>query len=170
MPVYELTANPTFAKVQEAPKPVVRKVLKAPAPPRPMEDSEVEAVAGGGLMTASSTIEVTPLEVTAKKSIPQNENAVRTWVTDLTGRTFADAMPIIQFHRLSYRIQQIDGIMLPSPSKLHRQEVVLTINTPMNFAVSGITMSDKARDQAQAQNWFHQHYTSSVVLRAELNH
>jgi hypothetical protein len=160
MPVYEETAYPEFAAPKEVP---VRRsaVLKAGAP-NFSESSKV------------------PLEKPAPLKRGLNSGYIRqgprqgnNWITDMIGKTFDQAITIMRFHHMPYRIVQIDGIMMNNSQKINgRQEILITIATNEGHSPSSYgpgTKDDRERDQLRVSSWFSQNMDKSIVSCAQLS-
>lgn len=156
VPVYE-TEPPVESQWQTS------AVLKAVAPYRPT------------LLTSLSQPKASLEEQkkNAKKSlirgyVPAGSN----WVSNLINKSFAEAMPVLQFHHMPYRIVQIDGVTMNMAQKINRAEILLIIVTSEGFSFSmgsESTADDKSRDQLRVSSWFSQNNDKAMISSAKIS-
>jgi hypothetical protein len=91
------------------------------------------------------------------------------WISNLVGKPFSEAYPVITMQRMPYRILQIDGIVLLDEQRLHRTEILLTIQTTEGLSPTGIDNLSRAKDRIRAQVWFSQNNDRAIINAAKLS-
>jgi hypothetical protein len=182
MPVYKDTAYPSARVVEEEipGQRHVSAVLKAAAPAR-IKLQESQNSQSSDFVNLPSTT-VSQMLPQFRASLPKDRGYPRkglnsgfmpsgsNWISNLMGKTFSDAMPVMIMHRLPYRIVQIDGIMMDNSQKVLRAEIFITIRTNEEFKPSiSQTKNDRERDRLRAGAWFSQNMNKSIISCAKLS-
>lgn len=86
------------------------------------------------------------------------------WIDNLVGKSFYEAKPIINMHRISYRITQIDDIIMDFNGSKNVKELYIVLVTNENHQ----STDNKKTDQLKVSSWFSEHMNESVIKSAIL--
>lgn len=104
-----------------------QRVLRAPKAFKPRSNSDFP-----DYMKPALPVPV-PVATTDQKRGIRILTKPRTWMTDLEGRTFGQSIPIIQAHKMTYKIIKVDNMVMAKPQHTHENELFLTLGTDQAF-------------------------------------
>jgi hypothetical protein len=127
-----------------------QRVLRAPKAFKPKSSSDIPEY-------LRTTHTVTPSKGRGVRLV----NRPRSWMTDLEGKTFAQALPVMRCNHTSYKIIKVDDLTMADRTHTHDSEVFLTLKT--NQAFTGSDLPDRMR----ASEWLMQNSTQAIVMICE---